>query len=159
MKSAFTAIELVISISILGIFLLISYPKIHIEKYMIQSEIKMFESIVRENQIISQNMGGTRYVRIYSNSYKIVESGIVIKRYELRQGLKFASIKNNIDFRDYNRKGTPKNGQSIYIYDEKNKLASKITIMLGSGRVRSYDVDYKKNKNEILYLNSCLKIN
>lgn len=146
MKGAFSTIELIISMSLISLVLLLSFPIIKSDSRAIEYETALLKSKIRENQILAQNTGGYLKIKLYKNAYKIIKSNGTSECHIIRNGVYLSSLDSVIDYSNYDRSGAPKKGQSIFFYDSKNNLARKITIMLASGRVQSYDVNFQANK-------------
>ncbi len=148
-RKGITIVELIVAISILGIFLSLSVPKLLSRDKLFESTIYQMKSYIRMYSIKSLyskskytiNLDGKRF-RVYRNFKKIQECN-------LPSDLFIVSKKEDINFNSVNRYGAPESGMTIYLFDSVTHRLERITIMLGSGRVMSYKDNYLEKKQEI----------
>lgn len=148
-RCGYTLIELVVTMSILGIIVFMSMPKYKVKDIQFQYSVEKFKSELRKFSIESAYRGKDYNIRIYKRGYKVVLQNKVVKKIKMPEKIYMLAYTPVIKYTGANNSGAPQQGNSVYVFDSNNKKVSKITIMLGSGRVKSYKLNYENVKPTI----------
>lgn len=141
-RKGYTILELVISISLIAMLFLISVPKFNKERIEYESFIFELKSDLRQLGLESINRPNIYKMIFNRDGYRIYRSSDEIKSKKCKKGIIILSEEKIILYSRKARSGAPEKGRSIYIIDRNLKKVERITIMLGSGRVKSYSEDY-----------------
>lgn len=144
-------VEVLVSIVILGIFLTIAYPKPNGDIVNLKKSSEILMSDIRESSYIAQHKRSPNYrisISYSDNCYRIYDGVKLVKKVNMQKGIYIFSNVGTIKFSAV-RSGNISNPCTIYLYAKKIKRVERITISVGSTRVRSYSESYEENKEAV----------
>lgn len=144
-RKGYTLLEMVISVSLIGIIVLISIPRFKSRNLEYEEFIFELKSDLRNIGLASNSRRNIYKIVFTSHGYKIYKDSNKIKFRNCKKGVQIFSMENKIIYSRKSRSGSPEKGRSIYVLDNSSKKIERITIMLASGRVKSYSEDYNSN--------------
>lgn len=142
LRKGYLMLEIIVSVTIIGIIFLISTPIMKRSSMEFDSLIYEFKSDLRTVSTKSMNSADSYIILMKKNSYSIYKNNKKIKDKKFHSGYYILSSKKRIEYFDTSRLGAPDRGMSIYMFDSKEEELERITIMIGSGRIMSYREDY-----------------
>lgn len=145
-RRGFSIIELVVAILLVGLIMYFSFPKYSTRGIIYRDTVFSLETNLRKLNISAANQISNYLLRIEKEKYCIYKNKNVVSAYNIPKNIYILTTDNMIDFSLITRTGAPTKGKTIYIFDKINKNLSRITIMIGSGRVMTYKDDYFSNK-------------
>ncbi|WP_236908727.1 prepilin-type N-terminal cleavage/methylation domain-containing protein [Clostridium sp. Cult3] len=142
-RKGFTLIEVMLVISILGIFLLIPALKGTIaSNFKERKELRTFKKDIEyaRNRAIVESTMYSVYMNFEDNFYcinKYEDKEVVLKKYEFKNGIKLKGTKNMGNQLAFSYLGIPSKAGTIYLED-KNGDKIEITITPVTGKVNIY---------------------
>lgn len=141
-RKGYTILEMVISITLIAILFLTAIPKFKKAGIEYEEFIFEFKNDLRQIGLESINRPEIYKIIINRGGYRIYRASNEIKSKKCKKNMIILSEDNVIMYSRKARSGAPGKGRSIYVVDKSLKKVERITIMLGSGRVRSYSENY-----------------
>lgn len=145
-STAFSTMELLVTMCLMGLIFSISsiyYPTSNIHYYTsidcLKSDLRYVISLAQDNNITY------KFILDDDNkSYKIISrSGKIHIKRNLEKYIYLGYLEQSFSIGNLNRSGGSPNPLSLYIVDSSRHKAQRITIMLATSRVHSYDCSYK----------------
>ena len=142
-RKGYTILELVVSISLIGLMFMISLPKLYSSDLRYEMFVYTLKSDLR--LISSQAMNRPTVYRIFfcEKGYDIYKGKNYERCVECPKGISIFTDEIRIMYSHKKRSGTPGKSTTIYVKDDLAKKAGRVTIMVGSGRIHSYRSEYR----------------
>lgn len=144
-----TLIELVMTIFIIGTILLLATQDFSNRNIIYDRTLYEIKSELRNMSLKSIYTGQINSMIIGRNEYEVRIGNKVVCRKRLPPKTYLFSEKRKIEYNIRSRTGAPVLGGTLYFFDKKDDKLTKITVMLGSGRVRSYKIDSENEKKQL----------
>ncbi|MDY4128434.1 hypothetical protein [Peptostreptococcus porci] len=145
-RKGFGTLEIIVAISLIAIIFSIAYLGINFDSKEFQTAVFETKSDLREYLIKSSDEYYKYSILLVRNGYEIYQKNNLIREKKFPKNIYILSGERSINYYSTSRFGAPDRGFTIYVFDEKNKNLERITMMLGSGRVVSYEEDYLEKK-------------
>lgn len=134
MKKGVTLIELLLVLAIISMIILITVPRIKTTNYWLKSNSKMLRDDIRYIRYMKMVEGKNCKILLGYDHYCVVENGRERKRVVIENDLKI--VHNFYDGNVYfSHIGSPNQGGTIKIIDDKTNKYCEITIVPATGRV------------------------
>ncbi|SFE74419.1 pilus assembly FimT family protein [Peptostreptococcus sp. D1] len=148
-REGFSTLEIMVAVSLIALIFSIAYLGINFNDKEFQTAVFETKSDLREYLIKSSDEYYKYSILLVKNGYEIYQKNNLVREKKFPQNIYILSGEKSIGYYSTSRFGAPNRGFTIYVFDERNKNLERITMMLGSGRVISYEEDYLEKKSLI----------
>ena len=141
-RKGYTILELVVSISLIGLIFIISLPGFYSSDLRYEMFVYTLKSDLRLISVEAMNKPTVYRIIFNNDGYEIYKGKYFERSVKCPKGININTLERRIMYSQKKRSGTPGKSTTIHIKDHMAKKAGRVTIMLGSGRIHSYRSEY-----------------
>lgn len=142
-RRGYTILELVVSISLIGLIFIISLPKFYSSDLRYEIFVQTLKSDLRLAGAETMNRPEVYRIIFSEEGYSIYRGKNHERSVKYPKGISVFIAENRIMYSQKQRSGAPGRAATIQVKDHLAKKAGRITIMIGSGRIHSYRSEYR----------------